>query len=227
MNRINDVDKLADIIRDELLGMYYCKRVWSAWNVGTMTQDDFLSAEEAGFAENIAHAIISSQPVQPALDAQTLKPVEALMWLADFFASRLYLEGQNEAKQNTTAARDSLQAALNNLIADRDSLKAKLAQPAQPTTPQPDADNGTYLCRAWGESELPFAAIVTGLSAVQSFLVDQWLGSADKTDDYGTKILPAVMADIQALQNHDSNWITLFEIGGVSVEKVCAAPTLT
>jgi lysophospholipase L1-like esterase len=60
------IDAITDAIREELRGLYYCGRVWRAWNDGTMTEDDFHPAEEGYFAENIAAAIYAiAQPVQP------------------------------------------------------------------------------------------------------------------------------------------------------------------
>lgn len=32
--------------RHALRDLLYCNRAWSAWGVGTMTQDDFVSADE-------------------------------------------------------------------------------------------------------------------------------------------------------------------------------------
>ena len=85
------------------------------------------------------------------------------------------------------------------------------------------ATGETYLCRAWGETDLTLAAIVVGLDRVQAFLVEYWLGSDDHTDDDGTETLPSVMADIQkCLAGSDDRWSLEFEIGGISVETVDA-----
>jgi len=35
-------DKAAELLSD----LWYCDRVWEAWHVGTMTQDDFIPADE-------------------------------------------------------------------------------------------------------------------------------------------------------------------------------------
>lgn len=43
-------EKLEDILTSNLGDAYFCQRVWSAWDVGTMTQDDF---EEVNNSENI------------------------------------------------------------------------------------------------------------------------------------------------------------------------------
>lgn len=81
----------------------------------------------------------------------------------------------------------------------------------------------TYLCQAWGETDLPSAAIVRGLDAVRAFLVEQWLGDEDQEHDDGTKALPAAMADMQEqweLEGEAWKWSISFEIGGISVQRV-------
>lgn len=86
-----------------------------------------------------------------------------------------------------------------------------------------------YLCQAWGETDLPVAAIVGGLEAVRAFLVAYWLGDADHEGYDGSKTLPAVMQQMQedsALEGEAWKWSAEFEIGGISVQKVfhAAAP---
>jgi hypothetical protein len=36
-----EVDKVREFLESQLSDAYYCTRVWEAWNVGTMTEDDF------------------------------------------------------------------------------------------------------------------------------------------------------------------------------------------
>jgi hypothetical protein len=43
---IADVSALRDAVAESLRGNYYCGRVWSAWNVGTMSEADFSPSEE-------------------------------------------------------------------------------------------------------------------------------------------------------------------------------------
>lgn len=40
-------DALREAVAEGLRGLYGCGRVWSAWNVGTMSQNDFYAAEES------------------------------------------------------------------------------------------------------------------------------------------------------------------------------------
>lgn len=37
-------EQIKEIIAESLGDLRYCNRVWSAWNIGTMTQDDFSMA---------------------------------------------------------------------------------------------------------------------------------------------------------------------------------------
>ena len=80
-----------------------------------------------------------------------------------------------------------------------------------------------YLCKAWGETDIPVAAIVFGLEGVSAFLVEQWLGSSDHQHDDGTQALPAALADMQAEWDVEGDawvWSVEFEAGGISVQKV-------
>lgn len=89
-----------------------------------------------------------------------------------------------------------------------------------------------FLCQAWGETDFPAVAIVTGLDAVRQFLISQWLGSADKEADDGTNMLDDAMQGMLVeweLEGPAWKWGANFEIGGVSVQRVAdfspAAPT--
>jgi hypothetical protein len=52
-------EQIADIVREHLTSMYACTRVWEAWSVGTMTEDDFVPAEETDMADDIAAALVA------------------------------------------------------------------------------------------------------------------------------------------------------------------------
>lgn len=67
--RVPDVDALADKIAECLRGTYHCNRVWEAWHVGTMSQDDFEPVDESETPREIAEeiaALLASTPAQPA-----------------------------------------------------------------------------------------------------------------------------------------------------------------
>ena len=57
-------EALAEIVRSHLTSTYHCTRVWEAWHVGTMTEDDFEPASESDMAEEIADAILAAYPPQ-------------------------------------------------------------------------------------------------------------------------------------------------------------------
>lgn len=52
-------EKLIDLIAERLSGTYHCLRVWSAWNVGTMSQDDFEDVGESDTPAELAEAILT------------------------------------------------------------------------------------------------------------------------------------------------------------------------
>ncbi len=90
--------------------------------------------------------------------------------------------------------------------------------PIQPT--EPVSFTG-FLCRAWGETDLPCAEVVADLEGVSRFMVREWLGDKDATNFDGSLTLPNIMEE---LSNRDwaeyGDWSAEFEIGGVSVEPV-------
>jgi len=51
------MSKLEDTINYHLSEDYACTRVWEAWNVGTMTEDDFTPLTETDRASEIAEDI--------------------------------------------------------------------------------------------------------------------------------------------------------------------------
>lgn len=53
-----DKDEIADIVRAHLTSIYCCTRVWSAWSHGTMSEEDFVPADEIEMADEIAEAIL-------------------------------------------------------------------------------------------------------------------------------------------------------------------------
>ena len=48
-------DKFAEMLRDT----YHCTRVWSAWQVGTMSEDDFLPVEESETPYELADEVLA------------------------------------------------------------------------------------------------------------------------------------------------------------------------
>lgn len=61
-------EALADLIAENMHGVYHCNRVWSAWQVGTMSEDDFEPYAESESPAELAatiYAALSKPPVQP------------------------------------------------------------------------------------------------------------------------------------------------------------------
>lgn len=52
-------EALADVIATGLSGTWHCTRVWRAWDVGTMSQDDFEPVDESDTPGEIAEAILA------------------------------------------------------------------------------------------------------------------------------------------------------------------------
>lgn len=60
-------EAVMDAIADALGNAYDCMRVWSAWSVGTMSEDDFrLVADDAGRLGELADAAIAAMSPAPA-----------------------------------------------------------------------------------------------------------------------------------------------------------------
>ena len=117
---------------------------------------------------------------------------------------------------------DEKQKMVAELMAENTMLRATPADAASEADKRGEAGN-LYLCKAWGETDLPAAAMVTDLDGVRAFLIAEWLGSADDTHDDGTNSLDDALQDMQeqwAREGDAWEWSTHFEIGGVSVQKV-------
>lgn len=79
-----------------------------------------------------------------------------------------------------------------------------------------------FLCRAWGETDLPSAELVEGWDGVRRFMVREWLGAEDATDYDGTVTLDRLKADYdEHIEDERGDLYEIeFEIGGVSIERV-------
>ncbi len=71
---------LHSAISEAISGLYYCGRVWSAWGVGTMTEDDFSPAnEESDVIDEIVSAAIDIRArTAPPLSIPRSDSVDAL-----------------------------------------------------------------------------------------------------------------------------------------------------
>ena len=70
-------ERIADTVRDYLGDIFACTRVWEAWQVGTMTQNDFTPADETELADEIATAVaeIYTHPAIPDKQAVSVPSI--------------------------------------------------------------------------------------------------------------------------------------------------------
>jgi hypothetical protein len=74
-------EALVDIIGSHLIATYACTRVWEAWGVGTMTEDDFVPLSECEFTDELADALLSALAPAPQRDApagEVINPNESV-----------------------------------------------------------------------------------------------------------------------------------------------------
>lgn len=70
----NTRQAVIDAIAEALGDAYDCTRVWHAWQVGTMSQDDFvLVTDQSDRLYEIADAAISAMPKQPSPDVAAMQ----------------------------------------------------------------------------------------------------------------------------------------------------------
>lgn len=70
--RVVTHEQLTDLIAEKLSAMYHCTRVWDAWNVGTMSQDDFEDVGESDTPSELAQEVLdllSTHTAVPTFDA--------------------------------------------------------------------------------------------------------------------------------------------------------------
>ena len=70
-----DRDALIDAIAQGLHGTWHCTRVWEAWHVGTMSQDDFEPVDESETPTEIADAVLALLAAPPTAQAQGWRPL--------------------------------------------------------------------------------------------------------------------------------------------------------
>lgn len=57
-------EALTDLIAQGLSGTYHCTRVWSAWGVGTMSENDFAPVDESETPGELADAVLAMLAAQ-------------------------------------------------------------------------------------------------------------------------------------------------------------------
>ena len=66
-----DRDALIDAIAQGLHGTWHCTRVWEAWHVGTMSQDDFEPVDESETPTEIADAVLAIHAAPGPADGES------------------------------------------------------------------------------------------------------------------------------------------------------------
>jgi len=83
-------ERLLEAIGSELVGVYDCTRVWEAWSVGTMSQNDFVPSDER--LDEIVDTVMAVMPTQDAeittLRARIAELEEQQSYLIDGVAQR-------------------------------------------------------------------------------------------------------------------------------------------
>lgn len=74
-----DRDALIDAIAQGLHGTWHCTRVWEAWHVGTMSQDDFKPVDESETPTEIADAVLALLAAPPTAQAEGWTKTEPLI----------------------------------------------------------------------------------------------------------------------------------------------------
>lgn len=118
-----DKDALTDLIAGLLGGTYHCTRVWHAWDVGTMSADDFQPLDESDTPAEIADVVLAMH-VGAAPIAQ---PCADLLALVDAY-------GQACADVATTG---HVTATAYAALARSQLMDAIAAAHLQQSTPQP------------------------------------------------------------------------------------------
>ena len=63
---INLEEELRDILSEGVAGTFHCTRVWAAWGVGTMSQEDFEPVDESDTPAELARAVMTK--VRPLVE---------------------------------------------------------------------------------------------------------------------------------------------------------------
>jgi hypothetical protein len=88
-------DGVRDAVADSLGGAYDCLRVWSAWGVGTMGEDDFqLVTDDSDRVEEIAQAAVDALPPLYAAAPDLLAALEATVKEAEQAECEVWVDNE-------------------------------------------------------------------------------------------------------------------------------------
>ncbi|WP_219209482.1 hypothetical protein [Variovorax boronicumulans] len=172
------------------------------------TPQDY-ALEHAGYLVDAAERFIAAVCVdaQAALDHDEQDVMETA-------------KAADKAREDSGKHMTSLRAAIHDFRVHRNRALAATA----PNAGAPLAGKyfDAFLCRAWGETDLPSAEIVSGWEGVRRFMAREWLGEEGATDDDGEPTLDRFKADFDEHEEDKRGgpYVCEFEIGGVSVERI-------
>lgn len=78
VDAIPSKEALTDLIAQGLNGTYHCTRVWSAWGVGTMSENDFAPVDESETPGELADAVLAMLAAQQPLARGQAEPVAVI-----------------------------------------------------------------------------------------------------------------------------------------------------
>ena len=123
-----DRQALIDVIAQGLSGTWHCLRVWEAWNVGTMSQDDFEPVYESDTPAELADAVMALLAAAPTTQAAPVAQGDAEQRSMDTRHAAIYrwiIQHTDEAAGVIDAWREDGEADTDEL---HDALAARAAK---------------------------------------------------------------------------------------------------
>lgn len=176
-------DALVDLIAAGLRGTYHCGRVWEAWSVGTMSQQDFEPVDESDTPGEIADAVLAllaaaAEPVQwgdPRTVGMFVRQLQTIDPAAPIYAA-FHAEYQGKSR-----------AMVRGITLSRERVKGRFIESSDKSVPyahvvwsQPQAD----AAEPWnGLKGLPTLRSVIGLLRETGRYVDEEGENTDSLND--------------------------------------------
>ena len=87
-----EVELIADTVRDHFGDIFACTRAWSAWQVGTMTRDDFTPANLTELADEIAESVAALYAHSTRCQALESEQLEVWLGSGDKLVADIYAD---------------------------------------------------------------------------------------------------------------------------------------
>jgi len=140
---VPDKDLLADLIREHMTSVYHCGRVWEAWSVGTMSEDDFSPYAKSDSPDELADAILAMLAAAPQPEVQPQQQ--------DASCDRHYIAGMKAGWNFAqTSDEDGFQKSVEGRLREiqESNSEAQPSEAAQPELPDPQ-------CSKWPRCGCP------------------------------------------------------------------------